>query len=247
VWKQRLISATLLSAIPVVCFAEPHPCVGAAPLSIAGPINRLMVAAFEQAPPESYVIITSAGGDADSAFAIARLERKKNIRVIVRDICLSACAEFILPSAKYVYFEGSPIVGFHGGDLIFAAKAAELGTFDHCTRKRLRETAVVYRKRRLNKDFFLKVAAKIIIEDYKLPTRHQCDASMRSRYLFWAPSSIQLKNGWGLRFTGTVCSDSAECISKVPQKLFRRGLLLMDDTSVDIGALHDLSAGGVAE
>jgi hypothetical protein len=54
------------------------------------------------------IIITSAGGNIESAIDIAVRIRQLNISVAVKDYCFSACASYILPAAhKVILMPGS--------------------------------------------------------------------------------------------------------------------------------------------
>lgn len=60
------------------------------------------------------LIITSQGGEIESAIALGRFLFEREIEVIVRDYCLSACAHFVFAPASRKQVEPYALVGFHG-------------------------------------------------------------------------------------------------------------------------------------
>ena len=82
-----------------------------------GPISRSSADAFIDAVksnPVERLIITSQGGDVDSAIDIALLILEKRIDVEVTDYCLSSCANYIFPAGTRKYITGTGIVAWHG-------------------------------------------------------------------------------------------------------------------------------------
>jgi hypothetical protein len=57
--------------------------------------------------------IRSFGGNEEAAIAVAAVVKSRQLRVIVNGACLSACAQYILLSAKSVQVSPGSIVGFH--------------------------------------------------------------------------------------------------------------------------------------
>jgi hypothetical protein len=60
------------------------------------------------------LVITSAGGEILSAIRLGRAVRERNMTVVVRGYCLSACAHFVFAPAKSKLIEPDALVGFHG-------------------------------------------------------------------------------------------------------------------------------------
>ena len=68
----------------------------------------------ESRGPAKKLVVTSMGGEIESAITIGKLVRDKGLAVVVRGYCLSACAHFIFMSALEKSVEEYSIVGFHG-------------------------------------------------------------------------------------------------------------------------------------
>ena len=63
------------------------------------------------------LIVKSPGGDAQYGYRAARIIYEEGHKLIITEYCSSACAEFLLPAAKSLVFDKSPLIGFHGSPL----------------------------------------------------------------------------------------------------------------------------------
>ena len=61
------------------------------------------------------VVIRSGGGDVDAGITMARAVRRNKATVVVRNLCLSSCANYVLASAARRIVLPGALVGFHGG------------------------------------------------------------------------------------------------------------------------------------
>ena len=75
--------------------------------------KELIAKIEEQNDNESVLIIDSAGGDGLAGIQIGRAIRGKNVTMIVKGVCLSACAQYLLPAARHVTITNGSIIGFH--------------------------------------------------------------------------------------------------------------------------------------
>lgn len=76
------------------------------PVALAGALKRW--------PNARAIRINSFGGDAGSAMAVARQLESSGLELHVGAFCMSACANYLIASARKVVFDDS-IVGFHSG------------------------------------------------------------------------------------------------------------------------------------
>lgn len=69
--------------------------------------------------PESLktLIVSSGGGDPLGGIEFGKFIRDNQLEVVVRDACLSSCANYIFPAAKKKIVEKDAVVGWHGGAL----------------------------------------------------------------------------------------------------------------------------------
>jgi ATP-dependent protease ClpP protease subunit len=59
------------------------------------------------------VVIESLGGDPYAGMIIGRFIHKVGIDIEIKNVCLSACANFVFPASRLVYMRKESIVGFH--------------------------------------------------------------------------------------------------------------------------------------
>jgi hypothetical protein len=71
--------------------------------------------AFHQLQENGFLVIRSLGGDTSLAVSIAELLLKKNITVVIRDLCLSACANAIFVASNKTYVLKNSLIAWHGG------------------------------------------------------------------------------------------------------------------------------------
>jgi len=83
-------------------------------VNIEGAITQELLTEIAQRKDRIRAItITSAGGDTKTAIQIENIIREKRISVTVSDYCISACAQWILPSTKYLTVNPGTLVAFH--------------------------------------------------------------------------------------------------------------------------------------
>ncbi len=81
---------------------------------INGPISSKTVNEMRGIKKISRLIVNSEGGDADSAMAIGRRIFKDGATVEVKSKCISACANYIVPAARYLELNDHSYVIIHG-------------------------------------------------------------------------------------------------------------------------------------
>ncbi len=83
-------------------------------LKIEGRINPDLLLHIENLPNSIRKIeITSQGGDTLTAISIGQIIRERNYELTVKKYCLSACAQWLMPSTKSLIVEAGAVVAFH--------------------------------------------------------------------------------------------------------------------------------------
>ncbi|MFK0299544.1 hypothetical protein ACIQTU_10020 [Brevundimonas sp. NPDC090276] len=96
------------SGVPM-CFQEEDA------LVFVGSTDSSLVECLQSAPSQTRKLrITSNGGDAALAIQAARMVTARNYALIVRGVCFSACANYLVPAARSLEVEPYSIVGLHG-------------------------------------------------------------------------------------------------------------------------------------
>jgi hypothetical protein len=63
----------------------------------------------------SIIVLNSGGGFSTQALQIANILLDKNVTVVVKDQCRSACANYIFLAGKFKFVYPGAIIGWHGG------------------------------------------------------------------------------------------------------------------------------------
>lgn len=83
-------------------------------MSYIGPIDEELLTKLESETSGSKVLrITSHGGETPAAIKIGRLISKRDYSLVVSRYCLSACAQWIMPSTRNLVVEDGTLIGLH--------------------------------------------------------------------------------------------------------------------------------------
>lgn len=87
-----------------------------------GPISQANVGAFsrllrEHAASITTLAITSLGGETSAGLLLGRLVHEHKLKVIVREMCASSCANYVVTASNDVLVEEGALLGWHGGAL----------------------------------------------------------------------------------------------------------------------------------
>lgn len=85
-------------------------------LTLRGPTDAAMLACVQRyaSPALRRVIVTSGGGDVNSALSIADLLAPLRAEIVVRRECHSSCANYLLPVARRITLEPDSWIILHG-------------------------------------------------------------------------------------------------------------------------------------
>jgi|GEM_PF-5005393 len=173
------------------------------------------------------LIVTSEGGRASAALALSYSVNLYGHEIVIKDYCLSSCAEFLLMSSPSISAVDLPVVGFHGSpglDLIVAKSIFPSGNLS-CI-----ETLVAKQREVVNSG--IEIDQIWIDQRDKLKPSHPKMGSVTQgdnyscahvRYElekdFWFPSSEYFESV-GIVIKGALCADVPGCLErKVPALL----------------------------
>jgi len=145
-----------------------------------------------------YIVVNSGGGSVYDAAKIGQTIQGKNMTIIVRGVCLSSCANFLLPAANKVVLDNG-FIGFHGN---LASCIHLYGGIDSYLKKDLPVEYSIPYYEKIKKDVLSalmeesKFYSLLSISPYGLissckPDKGQNDGVI---YDFYAPSSEKLVN-----------------------------------------------------
>jgi len=163
------------------------------------------------------ITLYSTGGLTAYPLEIANVIHDQNIEIIVDRECTSACSEFILPAAYKVTFKNLPLIGFHTNILAdeYYIKKMATENIDNCNWARGRKIEAQYRWNGINAEFWKEQVKRMkpkVNIDYDL---HPCPSvSYEFENRMWYPTSDQIRNLYGLKFSGKVCADEPKCFKR---------------------------------
>lgn len=96
--------------------------VGDTKIRWAGPIqgdslDKLKRVAGERPGSLSTLSINSGGGEAPAAIAMADWLKQHDVTLLIRDVCISSCANYLVAAAPRVIVASGAVLGWHGGAL----------------------------------------------------------------------------------------------------------------------------------
>jgi len=160
------------------------------------------------------VIVDSYGGNADSAYRISKLIFMNKKNLVVLNDCLSACAEYFIPSAKHVTVSQKSLIGYHVGDFMNDTYGTEQEIENDCNFQRISWLRRLYTARNLNQEFYkqtqvrLGLKAVFIKRDFKKKCTTLFFTYEKS---MWFPTSDQLNKFLNLKLSKRICADNVKC------------------------------------
>jgi hypothetical protein len=193
--------------------------------------------------------IDSVGGDADAAYTIATLIRQRQIDLNI-GICLSACADIIVPASNSVHVNANTLLGYHVSDLLVRSLSIrpEFQGKNFCGAERNTWLDEMYRRHGLHSSFSRDVIAHLSIAKISAEwnvSRGCYIADIIPYTSMWFPTGIQLRNLLGLQIPATICADTETCWRERIPHIARPGqIFAIGDRRVILtpsGKLNDIS------
>lgn len=191
---------------------------------------------------DQMVSISSEGGEIKYGILLAKKISNENISLEVFYVCLSACAEFLLPAANKIKFIEEPMVGFHWGPILSHNEQLRAGAdLSGCDTSDFDYQENLFKEKELSTNFWLEVEDRLVLKSYELGSKGCYSKKRKFENDFWFPTSQQLKNLLGLDFEGKVCADNVETCKIKVNNVTRKGIRIM------IGDTLHISEGSNAD
>jgi|GEM_PF-3492454 len=200
---------------------------------LTGPVNADLVSGLNALPTNIELRLASGGGDPDFGEEAAKVIRQKKISLHITGICLSSCAEYLIPAAESLRFENA-LIGFHQNPIIID----ELNKMHSEVYKpvcdygdNLEYISRVYNSYPRN-NIPTSTLERLGISGVEIEVKSNCNQiGFRFVHQFWFPTSEQLRDVFGFEFAGDVCADNIKCYTKVIDSLFpeKASVLVGDD------------------
>ncbi|GAD80154.1 hypothetical protein [Vibrio ezurae] len=131
--------------------------------------------------------ITSQGGDMSAGIELGFFIKEHNWDVEVRELCFSACANYVLPAAKSVTIDANSLLGWHGGamqpDELWAhsiPKSSRAVFMDYIAMLREKETR-----------FFDTVGVDQNITTYGQTTKNSCQLAQKTDGWYYSVEDLK--------------------------------------------------------
>ncbi len=158
------------------------------------------------------IVVSSGGGLPDSALSMARQIEDAENDLVILGVCNSACAEYLLPAANSLIFQDNPIIGFHWNAMMIESLYKRHGRKDleYCTHQDSKELYNLHVRSQVTPKFWQETFSRLGHSHFSLDYKvDECPwKKMAFENHLWLPTSEQLRNLWGLKFSGSVCADN---------------------------------------
>lgn len=184
--------------------------------------------------------IGSPGGETRAALQISNIIEERHLSVTVVELCLSACAEYILPAAREITLENNPLIGFHWNPIMLEELLHQNANKDleYCTRIGADDLRKLLNRRQKPSDAWRETLQRIKLREYKVDYKDgECPWSYRDfENKFWFPKSSQLNDIFGLEFNGSLCADDPSCYLEKLSYMYRLkgGRFVVGEENVEI-------------
>lgn len=202
---------------------------------VIGPstVNKFKSGAYHE------IVLDSSGGSVGSAISIAKLLESKTVKVSVRGICLSACAEFIIPSSSSIKTSQRSMIGFHWSPLMDKHQFYEnIGSQEHCFPDEISDfQEKLLASNGLDTNFWREVEKRLDLIHYSIPAgQFNCRKEIRRTFRnhMWLPTTTQLRELWNLDLEGKLCADNFIRCSKRADKLWQSGTRIVIGDKVHV-------------
>ena len=186
-----------------------------ADFEITGMITRDTARAFAEVQKADRVYVNSQGGDGFAALEIADRMIALDSSLVVSGVCMSACAEFLIPAAKKVYALDHPIIAVHGNPLLFEKMFQERGTVQPESCSALaRGLEGIYRLRGRKTELAFAQEQALVVVSFESQFNAEKGCFDPVWYFYnsnWMPTSSEYRNQMGLEIDGALCSDDNSC------------------------------------
>lgn len=182
--------------------------------SLSGPTDENFLHRFNALKDQSHIEVSSTGGSPVYAFEVGKQMDRVGTTLSVNDLCLSACAEYVLPFAKSVEVEETALIGFHGNDFIseWIRNTYHPSQDPMCGQDRLEYSRELFYRKGYNSEFWREIAKRLRIADSEASMRGDCaSVAIYSEIDMWFPTAAQMKELFGLDLGARLCADSESC------------------------------------
>ena len=172
------------------------------------------------------ITLSSPGGDAETTFDLLDAMRSVKAIVEIKDYCMSACAEIILPLLSDVTVARGTLIAFHGNPIMKRALALHYRPpgYANCAFRDADRLEAEYLSHGRKPSFWRWQLDRLQLVDFKVqsdaPPGRCPSMSMVFKHAAVAPSRAQLTAEFGLTIPVPICADVVGCVADRTRRLF---------------------------
>jgi hypothetical protein len=202
---------------------------------VMGEIDAEFAARFEHlAAQHAPITIGSTGGNGRLALGIAETIRKRGLPIQIAGGCVSACSEIIMAAAsrhsKLTLLDapllGAPVIGVHHNPEMVRRVFERIGRrdFGRCFGDLHRDFVRLRGEGPRLSRLWRKQEHHLQMDHSRTSKSAPCaDVRVHHANREWYPTSRQLREEFGYRFSGGVCADSLKCMAEALSSTQRVG------------------------
>ncbi len=190
------------------------------------------------------IFLSSRGGLSRQAVLIAQNLRDNQNTLVISGDCISACAEYLLPAAKKVHLQKGARVGFHWNAMMIRHLYEKHATqnLEFCSEDDAKQLYRIQSEAGVNTNFWQETLKRLGNYVFTLSySLNRCPAKiMEFENTLWYPTSQQLRELYGLIFTGSVCADDFKsCAQWIDRNKEKGSGYVIGDTVYVAGSYDD--------
>ena len=200
---------------------------------MSGDLNEAYAETFrEYASDHDRIAVSSPGGGLVHGLRLGYFIVERDMTLVIDDICLSACANYLLPAAEIVEFGPDAVVGYHQDAVVSRmVYLRDFNNADGCYSRVSNLHRRLYVRAERNPTFSEETFDRL--QPLTARAEDIGDACPVIEFDFvhdiWFPTSDQLRDLMGLEFSGTICADDPACMHRRLRALRIEGTVMVGD------------------
>lgn len=205
------------------------------------PMDADFIATLKHADPDKAFFVSSGGGDPAFGEAAARHIIAKEMTIKLGEICLSSCAEYVIPSAKTLIVSPRTLIGFHQNPLMirhFADMEGYQGMPICYYEAEVDYLGTLHQRDGSDRLPWENVLNRLVLADTHFREKDECiETGFRFENQFWFPTSNQIKTLFQIDLNGPICADDPGCAEEMTNLIIPKGesVIIGDERYVSTG------------
>lgn len=174
------------------------------------------------------VSIQSSGGIPADFYALADKLMEANAKLHFTGVCLSACAEVLVPLDLEKYAYQNTLIGYHWNAHVNLESVRTIADND-CVQKykqEIQDKENFLEANRIRLGYWEVSSFVLDLVDVAPVPERECEFQAHYRYQMWFPTSEQIRELMGISFEAGICNDSVACVEMVYKRRIGQGIVI---------------------